>query len=121
MSCSRSGNRLPESAKRLRGRIEKVLDAAAVRGLRTGENPARWRGHLQSLLSKPKVLTRGHHAALPYEKLPDFVAQLRVRQSVAAQALEFAILTACRSGEVLVLAGKRSTSIRRSGLFLKAA
>ena len=94
-------DRLPESAKRLRVRIEKVLDAVAVRGLRTGENPARWRRHLQSLLSKPRALTRGHHAALPYEKLPDFVAQLRLRQSVAAQALEFAILTACRSGEVL--------------------
>jgi integrase len=92
--------RVPETAKRLRGRIEKVLDAAAVRSFRTGENPARWRGHLQNLLSKPKMLTRGHHAALPYEKLPDFVAQLRVRQSLAAKALEFAILTACRSGEV---------------------
>ena len=93
-------DRLPETAKRLRGRIEKVLDAAAVRGFRTGENPARWRGHLQNLLAKPKVLTRGHHAALPYEKLPEFVAQLRGRHGVAAQALEFAILTACRSGEV---------------------
>ena len=93
--------RLPETAKRLRGRIEKVLDAAAVRGFRTGDNPARWRGHLQNLLAKPKTLTRGHHAALPYEKLPDFLAQLRCRQSIAAQALEFAILTACRSGEVL--------------------
>ena len=86
--------RLPETAKRLRGRIEKVLDAAAVRGFRTGENPARWRGHLQNLLSKPKALTRGHHAALPYEKIPEFLAQLRARQSVAAQALEIAILTA---------------------------
>ena len=92
--------RLPETAKRLRGRIEKVLDAAAVRGFRTGENPARWRGHLQNLLAKPKVLTRGHHAALPYEQLPEFMAQLRARQSLAARALEFAILTACRSGEV---------------------
>jgi integrase len=94
-------DRLPETANRLRGRIENVLDAAAVRSFRTGENPARWRGHLQNLLAKPKVLTRGHHAALAYEKLPDFVAQLRARHSVAAQALEFAILTACRSGEVL--------------------
>src|SRR5262245_18900542 len=92
---------LPETAKRLRGRIEKVLDAAAVRGLRTGENPARWRGHLQNLLSKPKVLTRGHHAALAYEKMPDFLAELRPRHSITARALEFAILTACRSGEVL--------------------
>jgi integrase len=92
--------RLPETAKRLRGRIEKVLDAAAVRGFRTGENPARWRGHLQNLLARPKTLSRGHHAALPYEQLPDFMAQLRARHSLAARALEFAILTACRSGEV---------------------
>jgi integrase len=92
--------RLPETAKRLRGRIEKVLDAASVRGFRTGENPARWRGHLQNLLAKPKTLSRGHHAALPYEQLPDFMAQLRARHSLSARALEFAILTACRSGEV---------------------
>jgi integrase len=92
--------RLPETAKRLRGRIEKVLDAAAVRGFRTGENPARWRGHLQNLLAKPKTLSRGHHAALSYDQLPDFMAQLRARHSLAARALEFAILTACRSGEV---------------------
>jgi integrase len=92
--------RLPETAKRLRGRIEKVLDAATVRCFRTGENPARWRGHLQNLLAKPKGLTRGHHAALPYEQLPEFMAQLRARYSLAARALEFAILTACRSGEV---------------------
>jgi integrase len=92
--------RLPETAKRLRGRLEKVLDAAAVRGFRTGENPARWRGHLQNLLAKPKTLSRGHHAALPYEQVPEFMAQLRVRQSLAARALEFVILTACRSGEV---------------------
>jgi integrase len=92
--------RLPETAKRLRGRIENVLDAAAVRGFRTGENPARWRGHLQNVLAKPKVLTHGHYAALAYEKLPDFVAQLRAQHSVAARALEFAILTACRSCEV---------------------
>jgi integrase len=93
-------HQLPDTAKRLRGRIERVLDAAAVRGFRVGDNPARWRGHLQNLLAKPKVLTRGHHAALPYDQLPQFVAQLRGRQSMAARALEFAILTACRSGEV---------------------
>jgi integrase len=92
--------RLPETAKRVRGRIEKVLDAAAVRGFRTGDNPARWRGHLQNLLAKPKTLTRGHHPALPYDCLPEFMAQLRDRQSLAARALEFAILTACRSCEV---------------------
>jgi len=93
--------RLPETAKRLRGRIEKVLDAAAVRGFRTGENPARWRGHLQNLLAKHNALTRTHHAALPYEQLPEFMAQLRACQSVAARALEYAILTAARTGEVL--------------------
>jgi integrase len=92
--------RLPETAKRVRGRIENVLDAAAVRGFRTGENPARWRGHLQNVLPKPKVLTRGHYAALAYENLPEFMAELRARHSVAARALEFAILTACRSAEV---------------------
>jgi integrase len=92
--------RLPETARRLRGRIEKVLDAAAVRGFRRGENPARWRGHLQNLFAKPQMLLRAHHAALPYEQLPEFMAQLRGRQSLAARALEFAILTACRSGEV---------------------
>ena len=81
--------------------MEKVLDAAAVRGFRTGENPARWRGHLQSLLAKPNALTRGHHAALPYEQLPEFMVQLRGCQSVAARALEYAILTTARTGEVL--------------------
>jgi integrase len=94
-------DRLPETANRLRGRIENVLDAAAVRSFRMGENPARWRGHLQNLLAKPKVLIRGHHPALPYENLPDFMVQLRARHSIAARALEIAILTACRSGEVL--------------------
>jgi integrase len=92
--------RLPETARRLRGRIEKVLDAAAVRGFRSGENPARWRGHLQNLFAKPQMLARRHHAALPYERLPELMAELRGRQSLAARALEFAILTACRSGEV---------------------
>src|SRR5262249_59055627 len=93
--------RLPETAKRLRGRIERILDGATVRGFRTGDNPARWRGHLENLLSKPKALTHGHHAALSYEELPDFMVQLRARSSLAARALELAILTACRSGEVL--------------------
>ncbi len=93
-------HRRPDTAKRLRGRIERVLDATAVRGFRTGDNPARWRGHLQNLLAKPKLLTRGHHAALPYDQLPRFMMQLRARECVAARALEFAILTACRSGEV---------------------
>jgi integrase len=90
-----------ETASRLRGRIERVLDAAKAKGLRSGENPARWRGHLDTLLPRRKKLTRGHHAALPYSDVPEFVASLRKRQSVAALALEFLILTASRSGEVI--------------------
>ncbi|MEW6769467.1 MAG: integrase arm-type DNA-binding domain-containing protein [Pseudomonadota bacterium] len=92
----------PETASRLRrGRIEKVLDAAKAKGFRAGENPARWRGHLDHLLSKPSKLTRGHHSAMPYEQVPEFIADLRKRTATAAFALEFCILTAARSGEVL--------------------
>lgn len=90
----------PETASRLRGRIERVIDAAKAKGLRAGENPARWRGHLDHLLPAPKKLTRGHHAALPFDRVPPFIADLRSREAVAALALEFAILTAARSGEV---------------------
>ena len=77
------------------------MDAARAKGLRTGENPARWRGHLDHLLPKRQKLTRGHHAALPYSSVSGFVAALRERDAVAAHALEFLILTAARSGEVL--------------------
>lgn len=91
----------PETASRLRGRIERVLDAARAKGHRSGENPARWRGHLDHLLSKRQKLTRGHHAAMPYPEVAAFVAGLRKREAVAANALEFLILTAARSGEVL--------------------
>jgi integrase len=90
----------PETASRLRGRIERVLDAAKAKGYRKGENPARWRGHLDHLLPKRQKLTRGHHAALPFASVPDFIADLRDRDAVASLALEFAILTAARSGEV---------------------
>ena len=93
----------PETASRLRGRIEKVLDAAKAKGHRGGENPARWRGHLDHLLPKPLKLTRGHHRAMPYEEVAAFVSQLRKREATAALALEFCILTAARSGEVLGL------------------
>ena len=93
--------RIPETASRLRGRIENVLDAAKARGFRQGENPAAWRGHLKTLLPARQRLTRGHHAALPYDELPAFMASLRGRESLAAIALEITILTACRSGEVL--------------------
>jgi integrase len=91
----------PETASRLRGRIERVLDAAKAQGLRSGENPARWRGHLDQLLPKRRRLTRGHHAAMGYAEVPSFIADLQGRQATAARALEFAILTAARSGEVL--------------------
>jgi integrase len=93
--------RVPETASRVRGRIENVLDAARARGLRDGPNPATWRGHLKTLLPARQRLTRGHHAALAYDALPEFMAELRSRPTLAAFALELTILTACRSGEVL--------------------
>jgi len=94
-------NDKPETASRLRGRIERVLDAAKAQGLRSGENPARWRGHLDQLLPRRQRFTRGHHAAMPYAAVPAFLHDLRARQATAALALEFAVLTAARSGEVL--------------------
>jgi integrase len=90
-----------ETATRLRGRIEQVLDWAAARGLRDGANPARWRGHLDKLLAKPsKVGTREHHAALPVGDVGAFMGRLRGAEGMGARALEFVILTAARSGEV---------------------
>lgn len=92
----------PETASRLRGRIESILDWARVRGYREGENPARWRGHLDKLLpARAKVRKVEHHAALPYDELPDLMRSLRAQEGVAARALEFAILTAARTGEVI--------------------
>jgi len=92
----------PETASRVRGRIEAILDWAKVQGLRQGENPARWRGHLDHLLpAKAKVRRVKHHAALPYAELPDFIAALRDQEGVGAQALEFTILTAARTGETI--------------------
>jgi len=90
----------PETASRVRGRIEAVLDAAKAQGHRSGENPAAWRGHLAHLLPKRGKLTRGHHAAMDYRDVPAFIAQLRECDVIAAMALEFCILTATRSGEV---------------------
>lgn len=78
-----------ETASRLRGRIEKVLDAARAKGFRQGENPARWRGHLDHLLPTPPKLARGHHAAMPYEEVAGFIGELRKREATAALALEF--------------------------------
>jgi integrase len=92
----------PETASRVRGRVESVLDWAISRGYRQGENPARWRGHLENLLpKKSKVRRVEHHAALPYREVAAFLAELRQQEGVAARALEFAILTAARTGEVI--------------------
>jgi integrase len=91
-----------ETASRLRGRIEAVLDWATVRGYRKGDNPARWRGHLDKLLpARSKVQKVEHHPALPYDELADFIAMLRSQEGIAARALEFLILTATRTGEVI--------------------
>ena len=90
-----------ETATRLRGRIEQVLASATVAGYRKGENPARWRGHLDQLLPKPsKIAKVEHHAAMPIDELPDFMPKLAEVSGMSARALEFAILTAARSGEV---------------------
>jgi integrase len=92
----------PETASRVRQRIECVLDWAAVRGYRKGENPARWRGHLDKLLpKKTKIRAVVHHAALPYKEIAGFVAELQKRRAIAARALEFLILTASRTGEAI--------------------
>ncbi|KNY20400.1 site-specific integrase [Methylobacterium sp. ARG-1] len=89
-----------ETARRIRGRIERVLDAARVGGHRRGENPARWRGHLDVLLPQSRKLTRGHHKAMPYAKVPAFYAAVAAgRTSYSSLALRLTILTAARSGE----------------------
>ncbi len=91
-----------ETASRVRGRIEAVLDFATVRHWRTGDNPARWRGHLAQVLPpRAKVGKGGHHAALPYADIPAFMGALAGQAGIAALALRFAILTAARTGEVL--------------------
>ena len=90
----------PETASRLRGRIERVLNYAKTHGWRSGENPALWRGHLQNVLPARQKLTRGHHAAMPYRDVPAFVQELREKKAMSARALEILILTAARTGEV---------------------
>lgn len=91
----------PETASRVRGRVENVLDAAKAQRLRTGENPAAWRGNLAHLLPTRSKLTRGHQRALSYDKAPAFWAELVGRSGVAVKALQFTILTAARTSEVL--------------------
>lgn len=90
-----------ETATIARGYIEAVLSAAKAKGFRSGENPARWRGHLDHLLAARQRLARGHHAAMPYAHTPKFIAKLRERKASAALGLELLVLTAARSGEVL--------------------
>ena len=91
-----------ETASRLRGRIERVLDWATVRGYRQGDNPARWRGHLDQLLpARSRVQKVQHHAALPYAEVGQFMAELREQVTTSALALEFLILTATRTAEVM--------------------
>lgn len=93
----------PETANRVRGRIEKILAAAKARGFRPKDaaNPAQWRGHLELMLAKQSKLGRGHHGALAWRDARAFMAELRKRPALAARALEFTILTAARSGETL--------------------
>jgi integrase len=92
----------PETASRVRGRIEAILDWATARDHRQGENPARWRGHLDKLLpKKSKVRPVEHHAALPYAEIGTFVVELHQQGGVAARALEFAILTGARTAEAI--------------------
>jgi integrase len=90
-----------DTAVRVRGRIEHVLDAAKVRNLRTGDNPARWRGHLDKLLSKRNAAKRNHFAAIPYSEIGALMRELRGQQSISSMALEFCILTATRTNEVI--------------------
>jgi integrase len=91
----------PETARRVRGRIEMILDAGKAAGHRSGENPARWRGNLDHFLAKPPKIERSHFEAMPFPRVPGFVDELRKRPSIAALAVEFVILSAARLGEVL--------------------
>jgi integrase len=93
---------IPETMSRTRGRIERVLDWCSVRGYRSGDNPARWRGFLENALpARQKIAKTQHHPALPYAELPAFLATLRKHEGIAVHALEFAILTVARTGEVV--------------------
>jgi integrase len=92
----------PETASRVRGRIESILDWAKARGYRTGENPARWKGHLKNLLPpRSKVRRVEHYSAMPYDQLPGLMVELRAQEGIVARALEFTILTAARVSEAL--------------------
>jgi hypothetical protein len=108
----------PETASRVRGRIESVLAWATVRGYRTGANPAQWRNHLDHLLpARSKVRKVEHHSALSYHDVPAFMARLRERPDISSAALQFLILTAARSGEVLGARWSEFDIGRKSGRF----
>ena len=92
---------VPETARRVRMRLEKVLDAARVRGLRSGDNPALWKGHLDHILPKHGKAMRRHHAALGWTEVPEFMRILKTREGMAAIAFRFLILTAARTSETL--------------------
>jgi integrase len=95
-------NARTQTASRVRGRIERVLSSAKVRGLRDGENPAAWRDHLKEILPNPsEIASVEHHPALPYEHVPTFIARLRAKKGISALALEFTILTAVRTSEAI--------------------
>ncbi len=92
----------PETASRVRGRVQSILDYATAQGWRVGDNPARWRGHLSELLPPPRKLARVEHfAALPWAEAAAFMAELQTKSGTAALALRFVILTACRTGEAI--------------------
>jgi integrase len=93
-------SRIPETASRLRGRIEAVLNFAKAHRLRDGENSAAWKGNLADILPRRQKLARPHHAALAYRDVPEFIGKLRQTETITALALEFTILTAARVGEV---------------------
>lgn len=91
----------PETARRVRGRVEYVLDAAKAKGLRTGDNPARWKGHISMLLPRHGADTRGHHSALPYAQMRKFMGDLRQVEGLGAKALELTVLAVSRTNEVI--------------------
>jgi Arm DNA-binding domain len=111
-------NATPRMARRVRARIESILDWAKAHNYRKGENPARWRGHLDKILPNPEMVKKTeHHAAMAYDLIPGFLAALRKRDGLAERALEFLILTATRTAETLGARWQESILIRRLGRF----
>jgi hypothetical protein len=110
-------SQIPETASRVRGRIERIMDWAKVRGLRTGENPARWRGHLDHVFpARGKVRKVRHHPAVPVDAMPAAYRRLQESDGIAAAACRFTILTAARASMAVARAGLRSTAKPAFGL-----